>query len=106
MGLFKKKKGTKDYSAERLFKDAVKEINELYDDVRSDYSEVESVMEDFSKFIEEMKSRLDTKDAEKLEDFSIRFKKMATCAKNTVRDLRDVSRNHKKRLAEIKRERE
>lgn len=106
MGLFKKKKGAKDYGAERLFKDSVKEINELYDDVKSDYADVEKIIAGFSELSETLKEKLDAGDAKKLEDFSARLKKVNLCSKNTVRDIRDVLRNHKKRLAEIKRERE
>ncbi|WP_294818598.1 hypothetical protein [uncultured Flavobacterium sp.] len=106
MGLFKKKKGAKDFGAERLFKEAVKEMNELYDDIKSDYSDTGSIVSDFTLLLEGMKDRMDASDAKKLEEFSARLKKMDSTAKNTVRDIRDVLRSQKKRLAEIKRERD
>ncbi len=106
MGIFKKKKNVKDYGTEALFKEAIREINELYDDVKSEYSDIESVISDFSNLVEEMKGRLDAGDAQKLEEMSTRLKTVDRCSKNTVRDIRDVLRNHKKRLAEIKRDRD
>jgi len=106
MGLFKKEKGVKEYGTERLFKEAVREINELYDDVKAEHTDTDAIISDFSKLLESIKVKLDDNDAKKLEDFALRLKKINNCSKNTVRDIRDVLRNHKKRLAEIRRERE
>jgi DNA repair ATPase RecN len=102
MGLFKKG-AVPDYHTKtiKVFKEAVKEINELYDDAKAEYDTIETVVAEFSEFVQDLSGRLAEKDQQKMENFLTRLTKVNALARNNVRDLRDVLRNHKKLLKEI-----
>lgn len=104
MGLFKKTKSEKlelRKKAVSHFKEAVKEIDELYDDVKSEYEAIESLAEEFETFIEEIKGRIGPDDMETFNRLALRLNRLNSFARNSVRDVRDVLRNQKKRLREI-----
>jgi archaellum component FlaC len=105
MGLFKKGKTTtelqKQEKSARLFNEAIKEINELYDDMKSDYEQVENLAAEFEQFVSRLSERLDEKDVEELEDFLQRLNRMDANARNSIRDINDIIRLQKKRLSEL-----
>lgn len=105
MGLFKKEKSKtelkKHEKTTQLFNDALKEINELYDDMKADYVLVENLAAEFEQFVSRLGDRLDEKDVEELENFLQRLNKMDTNARNSIRDINDIIRLQKKRLSEL-----
>jgi hypothetical protein len=105
MGIFKSKKvNQENKNAEVFFKEAVKEINELYDDVKSEYEDIETAVADFTQFVQEIKVRLTKEEEVRIDEFVVRLSKVNRCARNSVRDIRDVLRSQKKRLGEVLRE--
>lgn len=86
------------------YKDILKEFTELYDDIKESYATTDSVTEDFTTFAESITTKLPPEEAERLQQFSIELKKVDKCARDAVRDVRDVLRAHKKRLKELQNE--
>lgn len=84
-----------------LCKDSVKEIDELYDDMKSSYEDIETITAEFLDFVNEITPALNKEAALKMTVFSKQIAKIDQCARNGVRDVRDILRNQKKRLAEI-----
>ena len=80
--------------------DLGKEINEAYDDLKSDYEEYSNVVPQFLEFISVLKLRLNETDAQALEDFSLGLKKLNRCAKNGVEAMRELSYNQRKLTTE------
>ena len=76
--------------------DLQKEINESFEDLRVDYEENSEVLPEFVAFVNELKPRLDSQDAKKLEAFTSRLDKVSRNAKNGVEAMRELSRNQKK----------
>lgn len=104
MNIFKQsKKEQQEFRKKTLsgFKDAVKELDELYDDARADYTALEKIAEQFDDFVKDLDGRLLGKDKEAMEKFAAELSKINTFAKNNIRDIRDVLRNQKKRLKEL-----
>lgn len=103
MGIFDKreKKLRKELTKKNadFHRDAVKELEELHEELKAAYADIE-IIEEFIKFKEEAATRLNTEDSEKLERFIKRFRKIDKMARDAVRDVRDVLRNQKKRLRE------
>ncbi|AWH85782.1 hypothetical protein HYN59_11970 [Flavobacterium album] len=104
MGLFdKKEKSLKQEFTKknvRLNKEAVKEIEELYDDLKSGYEGIEAVVAEFKKLSVELEQRLQDGDREKMQDLSKKVVKIDKLVRDAVRDVRDVLRNQKKRVKE------
>lgn len=104
MGIFDKKaKKIKQELAKKsllLFKESVRETEELYNDLKTDYDSIENVMAEFVKFIAYIEPKLDKKDADKINGFSRELNKIDKCARDGVRDVRYLLRNQKKRLKE------
>ncbi|HMI07237.1 MAG TPA: hypothetical protein VK528_06810 [Flavobacterium sp.] len=86
---------SKDYS-----NDLSKEIKESFEDLKSDYDENSNVVTEFLEFVNELKPKLDTQDATKLESFTSRLNKVNRSAKNGVEAMRELSRNQKKLTVE------
>ena len=97
----KEKKLRKEFSKKNsaFCGESVKELEELYDELKSSYEEIE-IMDEFRQFSEEAAQRLSAEDNVKLEYFIAKFKKIDKCARDAVRDVRDVLRNNRKRLKE------
>jgi len=87
-----------------LFKEAVKEIEEVYADLNNAYAAIETVTEEFIEFSEHIKSKVDEADIEKMQAFAKKFAKVDKVARDAVRDIRDILRSTKKRLKETQRE--
>lgn len=73
-----------------------KEINELLDDLKTEYDENYEVVQEFSNFVDELKAKLSPEDAKKLLDFSSRFTKVKRCAKKGVEAMRELARDQRK----------
>jgi len=85
-------KSTSDYNAEDLSKD----IKESFEDLKSDYEEFSSVVPEFLEFASALKSKLNSSEAQKLEEFSSKLNKVNRCAKNGIEALRGLSLHQKK----------
>ena len=81
-----------------------KEIHELLDDLKTDYDENSEVVQEFSSFVEELKTKLTPEDAKKLIDFSSRLSKVKRCAKKGVDAMRELARDQKKITSETRME--
>lgn len=90
--------------SEEIGKEITKEIDELFVELKSDYDENQEVVNEFTTFVNELKSKLNPEDATKLLDFSERLKKVKRCAKKGVEAMREISRDQKKATRETARE--
>ncbi|WP_333601088.1 hypothetical protein [Flavobacterium sp.] len=77
-------------------KEISKEIDELLDDLKTDYDENREVVREFSSFVDELKAKLSPEDANKLLDFSKRLIKVKRCAKKGVEAMRELARDQRK----------
>jgi archaellum component FlaC len=104
MGIFdkKEKKLRKEFSKKNtaFCRDAVKELEELHDELKTAYDAIETVVTEFAQFKEEVSGKLETDDTAKMETFLKRFKKVDKVARDAVRDVHDLLRGQKKRLRE------
>lgn len=82
--------------SEDHFKEISKEIDELLDDLKTDYDENREVVREFSSFVDELKTKLSPEDAKKLVDFSSRLSKIKRCAKKGVEAMRELARDQRK----------
>jgi hemerythrin-like domain-containing protein len=85
-------------------KEITKEINELLNELKSDYDENDEVVNEFSSFVEEIKTKLSPEDATKLVDFSSRLSKVKRCAKKGVDAMRELARDQRKLTSETRME--
>jgi Mg2+ and Co2+ transporter CorA len=85
-------------------KEITKEINELLDELKTDYDENDEVVNEFSSFVEEIKTKLSPEDATKLIDFSSRLSKVKRCAKKGVDAMRELARDQRKLTSETRME--
>jgi len=108
MGLFGNnvKKIIKEFrmKSEYYSNDLSKEIKESFEDLKSDYDENSNVLPEFMDFVDELKQKLDSTDAKKLETFSSRLSKINRSAKKGVEAMRELSINQRKLTAETLRE--
>ena len=81
-----------------------KEINELLDDLKTEYDENQEVVNEFSFFVEELKTKLSPEDAKKLLDFSSRLTKVKRCARKGVEAMRELARDQRKLTSETRME--
>ncbi|WP_162127701.1 hypothetical protein [Flavobacterium phycosphaerae] len=77
-------------------KEISKEIDELLDELKTDYDENREVVKEFSSFVDELKTKLSPEDANKLLDFSKRLSKVKRCAKKGVEAMRELARDQRK----------
>ncbi|UPT70381.1 MAG: hypothetical protein M0D53_15005 [Flavobacterium sp. JAD_PAG50586_2] len=85
-------------------KEISREIENLLDDLKTDYDENQEVVQEFSSFVEEIKSKLSPEDATKLLDFSSRLTKVKRCAKKGVEAMRELARDQRKLTSETRME--
>lgn len=85
-------------------KEISREIEDLLDDLKNDYDENREVVQEFSSFVEELKSKLSPEDATKLLDFSSRLTKVKRCAKKGVEAMRELARDQRKLTSETRME--
>lgn len=85
-------------------KEISKEIDELLDDLKSDYDENREVVNEFASFANELKTKLSPEDAKKLLDFSSRLGKIKRCAKKGVEAMRELARDQRKLTSETRME--
>lgn len=108
MGLFSKKERKLILSIGennvQLWKEAVKELEELHTDVESAYEDLDTLTEDFQQFVESIHHKLSPTEQTKITSFAKKLGKADKCARTAVRDVRDVLRNTKKRMKEVQRD--
>ena len=85
-------------------KETLKEVNELYDDLKAAYEEIEEVSVSFSRFAATLQESLNAEQLQQLEHFITNMHRADTFARNALRDVRDLMRNQKKRYKEAQRE--
>jgi hypothetical protein len=90
--------------SEEIGKDVSKEIDELFDDLKTDYDENKIVIKEFNDFVNELENKLSPQDVEKLHSFSTRLNKVKRCAKKGVEAIREIAREQKKATKETVRE--
>jgi archaellum component FlaC len=88
----------------QLFKEAVKEIEEVYADLNNAYAAIDTLTEDFSNFTDAIKPKIDNADLDKMKEFTKKMANLDKIARDAVRDVRDILRSTKKRLKETQRE--
>ena len=85
-------------------KEISKEINELLNDLKTEYDENREVVSEFNSFANELKTKLSPEDAKKLLDFSTRLSKVKRCAKKGVEAMRELARDQRKLSSETRME--
>lgn len=90
--------------SEAISNDITNEIEELLEDLKSDYDENSQVVNEFSDFVNEIKSKLAPEEASKLLEFTSRLSKVKRCAKKGIEAMRELSRDQKKATRETLRE--
>jgi len=85
-------------------KEISKEIDELLDELKTEYNENSEVVKEFSSFVEELKTKVSPEDAKKLTDFSSRLTKVKRCAKKGVEAMRELARDQRKLTSETRME--
>ena len=85
-------------------KEISREIEDLLDDLKTDYDENQEVVQEFSSFVDELKTKLSPEDATKLLDFSSRLSKVKRCAKKGVEAMRELARDQRKLTSETRME--
>ncbi|WNM17805.1 hypothetical protein [Flavobacterium capsici] len=90
--------------SEDISNEISKEINEFFDDLKSDYDESKVVINEFSSFIDELENKLSPEEIKKLHSFSTRLAKVKRCAKKGVEAMRELARDQKKATRETIRE--
>jgi len=88
------------HRSEYFSNDLSKEIKESFEDLKSDYDENSNIVPEFLEFAEALKEKLSSSDAEKLDEFSSKLRKVNRSAKNGVEAMRDLSYNQRKLTAE------
>lgn len=84
--------------------DLSKDIKESFEDLKEEYEENSTVVPEFIAFVNELKPKLDSKDALKLEAFSSRISKVNRSAFKGVEALYEISRNQRRITTESLRE--
>lgn len=90
--------------SEDISKDITNEIDELLDELKLEYNENSQVVNEFSEFVNQLKTKLSPEDASKLLEFSTRLTKIKRCAKKGVEAMRELSRDQRKATRETIRE--
>ena len=90
--------------SEDISKDITNEIDELLNELKSDYEENCKVVTEFSDFVAELKTKLTPDDAKKLLEFTSQLSKVKRCAKKGVEALRELARDQRKAARETMRE--
>lgn len=90
--------------SEAISNDIANEIEELLEDLKSDYDENQQVVNEFNDFVNEIKSKLTPEDASKLLEFTSKLSKVKRCAKKGVEAMRELSRDQRKATRETIRE--
>src|SRR5690606_5178919 len=80
--------------------DLSKEINNSFADLKSDYDEASSIVPEYMEFVKELKLKLDSRDASKLEAFSSQIQKLNRSARNGVEAMHELSRNQRRLTTE------
>jgi arginyl-tRNA synthetase len=86
--------------SEYFSNDLGREIKESFEDLKSEYEEHNNVLPEFLEFVAELKNKISSIEAKKLEEFSSRLRKVNRCAKNGVEAMRELSLNQRKLTTE------
>lgn len=100
MGLFNKREKKLieelQHKSEIHLKEMSKEINDLLEDLTTEFNENQEVVNEFSNFVAELQTKLSPEDAEKLLEFNSRLRKVKRCAKKGVEAMRELARDQRK----------
>ncbi len=87
-------------SSEEYSNDLSREIDEQLDELKSDYEENSELVPEFQDFVESIKTKLGSHDAQKLEEFSSRFAKVSRSAKKGVMAMWQLAHSQRKLKSE------
>jgi methyl-accepting chemotaxis protein len=90
--------------SEDISNDISNEIDELFHELKSDYDENSTAVNEFNDFVEQIKSKLEPEEASKLIELTAKLSKVKSCAKKGVEAMRELSRNQRKATRETLRE--
>lgn len=90
--------------SEAISMDITNEIDAFLNELNSEYTENSKVVNEFSDFVNELKTKLSPEDAAKLVEFTSRLSKVKRCAQNGVEAMRELSRDQRKATRETLRE--
>lgn len=90
--------------SEAIGNDISNEIDELLEELKSDYDENRQLVNEFSDFVNEIKSKLAPEDASRLMEFTSKLSKVKRCAKKGIEAMRELSRDQRKATRETMRE--
>ncbi|MFN8324982.1 hypothetical protein [Flavobacterium sp.] len=76
--------------------DISKEINELLDELKSEYEENRLVLKEFKTFVKGIKGKLNPEDEIKLTEFTTKLEKVKRCARKGVDAMRELARDQRK----------
>ena len=85
---------------EYYFNDLNKEIRESFEDLKSEYEENSNVVTEFEEFVHELKTKLNSQDASKLEMFTNKLSRVNRTARHGVEAMWELARNQKKMTSE------
>ncbi|SCX85635.1 hypothetical protein [Flavobacterium caeni] len=77
-----------------------KDIEESFEELRSEYESNSEVVPEFEALVNELKNKLDSADAKKLEAFGSKLNRVNRNARNGVEAMRALSRSQKKLTTE------
>ena len=77
-----------------------KEIDEQFDELKSEYEENSSIVPEFNEFVQTIKAKLAAGEINKLEEFASRFAKVNRTARNGVDAMWELSHNQRKLISE------
>lgn len=73
-----------------------RDIEESFEELRTDYEANAEVVPEFEALVDELKTKLDSSDAKRLEAFTSKLSRVNRSARNGVEAVRQLSRNQKK----------
>ncbi|HOD09621.1 MAG TPA: hypothetical protein PKH91_02665 [Flavobacterium sp.] len=90
--------------SEDIGNDITNEINELLEDLNTEYEANKVILKEFNTFVSSMENKLNAEELEQLQSFSSKLYKIKRCAKKGVEAMREIARDQKKATRETIRE--
>lgn len=76
--------------------DLAKEIDDFFEDLKSEYEQNRLVLKEFKIYLKELESKLSLEENNKLQDFSTKLERVKRCAKKGVESMRELARDQRK----------
>lgn len=91
-------------TSEYYSNDLSRDIRDFHEDLKADYQQNRTVIEEFKDFVKGLETRVAQQDAEKLEEFAQRLARVDRSARNGIDAMWELSNHQKKNSAENLRE--